>query len=69
MLVSAWSKCCIAMLVVASVRTEASQLSEARPKANSIKPSSLEETPTPAGNRSAPVTRKHRLLPQGTILA
>ncbi|XP_047221968.1 dickkopf-related protein 2 isoform X2 [Girardinichthys multiradiatus] len=64
MLVSAWSKCCIAMLVVASVRTEASQLSEARPKANSIKPSSLEETPTPAGNRSAPVTRKHRLLPQ-----
>ncbi|XP_054875904.1 dickkopf-related protein 2 isoform X1 [Poeciliopsis prolifica] len=64
MLDSAWSRCCFVLFLVAAVRTEASQVSEARPKANSIKPSSLEETPTQAANRSAPVTRKQRLLPQ-----
>ncbi|XP_012708185.2 dickkopf-related protein 2 isoform X1 [Fundulus heteroclitus] len=64
MLVSVWSRCCVVLFLAASVRTEASQVSEARPKANSIRPSSLEETPTPAANRSAPVARKHRIHPQ-----
>ncbi|XP_015245833.1 PREDICTED: dickkopf-related protein 2 isoform X1 [Cyprinodon variegatus] len=64
MIVSAWRRCCIVMFLVACVRTAASQVSEARPKANSIRPSSLEETPTPAANRSALLPRKLRLPQQ-----
>ncbi|CAG11480.1 unnamed protein product [Tetraodon nigroviridis] len=45
-----------------------SQVSETRPKANSIKPAGLEEVPTPATNRSTTVhsriTKKHNILTQ-----
>uniref|UniRef100_A0A4W6C8X0 Dickkopf WNT signaling pathway inhibitor 2 n=1 Tax=Lates calcarifer TaxID=8187 RepID=A0A4W6C8X0_LATCA len=68
MLVSTWNRCCVVMFLVAALRTGTSQVSEARPKANSIKPSLLEETPTPATNRSAAahsgVTKKHNILAQ-----
>ncbi|XP_013863204.1 dickkopf-related protein 2 isoform X3 [Austrofundulus limnaeus] len=64
MLVSTWNRCCVVLFLVASVKTGASQASEARPKANSIKPGVLEETPLAAVNRSAPVTKKHKSHPQ-----
>ncbi|XP_041837890.1 dickkopf-related protein 2 [Melanotaenia boesemani] len=64
MLVSTWNRCCAVMFLVASLRTGTSQVSEARPKANSIKPGHLEETPIPATNRSAVITKKHNILPQ-----
>lgn len=64
MLVSTWNRCCVAMFLVATLRTGTSQVSEARPKANSIKPALLEESPTPATNRSAAVTKKHNILTQ-----
>ncbi|KAM6940333.1 dickkopf-related protein 2 isoform 1-T1 [Xenentodon cancila] len=64
MLVPAWNRCCVVMFLVASLRTGASQVSEARPKANSIKPGLTDETPTPATNRSAAVTKKHNTFPQ-----
>nr|XP_015799185.2 dickkopf-related protein 2 isoform X1 [Nothobranchius furzeri] len=63
MLVSTWNRYCVVMFLIASVKTGASQV-EARPKANSIKPAGLEETPAPAANRSAPAIKKHRVIPQ-----
>ncbi|KAG7221849.1 hypothetical protein INR49_017025 [Caranx melampygus] len=68
MLVSTRNRCCVLMFLVAALRTGTSQVSEARPKANSIKPALLGETPTPATNRSAAVhsgiTKKHNILAQ-----
>ncbi|KAM9770123.1 dickkopf-related protein 2 isoform 2-T2 [Menidia menidia] len=64
MRVSTWNRCYVVIFLVASLRTEASQVSEARPKANSIKPGHLEGSPTPATNRSTAVTKKHNILPQ-----
>ncbi|CAK6958547.1 dickkopf-related protein 2 isoform X1 [Scomber scombrus] len=68
MLVSTWNRYCAVMFLVATLRTGTSQVSEARPKANSIKPALLEETPTPATNRSATVhtgiTKKYNVLAQ-----
>ncbi|XP_026160277.1 dickkopf-related protein 2 [Mastacembelus armatus] len=55
MLAFTWNRCCVVMFLVATLRTGTSQVSEARPKANSIKPALLEETPTPTTNRSAAV--------------
>lgn len=56
------------MLLVATLKTGTSQVSEARPKANLIKPALLEETPTLAPNRSAAVhlgiTKKYNVLAQ-----
>uniref|UniRef100_A0A672YED7 Dickkopf WNT signaling pathway inhibitor 2 n=1 Tax=Sphaeramia orbicularis TaxID=375764 RepID=A0A672YED7_9TELE len=63
-----WNRCCVVMFVVATLRTGTSQVSEARPKANSIKPALSEETPTPATNRTAiahsGITKKHNILAQ-----
>uniref|UniRef100_A0A667XL10 Dickkopf WNT signaling pathway inhibitor 2 n=1 Tax=Myripristis murdjan TaxID=586833 RepID=A0A667XL10_9TELE len=52
MLVSTWNSWCVLVFLVAALRMGTSQASEARSKANSIKPGLLEETPTPATNRS-----------------
>lgn len=56
------------MFLVAALRTGTCQVSEARPKANSIKPALLGETPTPATNRSAAahsgIPKKHNILAQ-----
>ena len=56
------------MFLVATLKTGTSQVSEARPKANSIKPVLSEETPTPATNRSTTahsgVTKKYNILTQ-----
>lgn len=56
------------MFLVATLKTGTSQVSEARPKANLIKPALLEETPTAAPNRSATVhtgiTKKYNILAQ-----
>ncbi|XP_035491844.1 dickkopf-related protein 2 isoform X1 [Scophthalmus maximus] len=69
MLIPTWNRCCALMFLVAALRTGTSQVLEAaRPKANSIKPALLEETPTPPTNRSATVhtgvTKKHSILAQ-----
>nr|XP_019956709.1 PREDICTED: dickkopf-related protein 2 isoform X2 [Paralichthys olivaceus] len=68
MLVSAWNRCCVVMFLVAALRTGASQVSETRPKANSIKPGLVDEAPTPATNQSSTVhigiTKKHHILTQ-----
>lgn len=60
------------MFLVATLKTGTSQVSEARPKANSIKPVLLEETPTPATNRSTTVhsriTKKYNILAQVTLI-
>ncbi|XP_004549478.2 dickkopf-related protein 2 [Maylandia zebra] len=61
MVVSAWNRYCVVVFLVTALRTGTSQVSEARPKANSIKPGQLEEIPTPATNRSATVTKKHNI--------
>ncbi|XP_030594839.1 dickkopf-related protein 2 [Archocentrus centrarchus] len=61
MLVSTWIRYCVVVFLVATLRTGTSQVSEARPKANSIKPGQLEEIPTPATNRSSTVTKKHNI--------
>lgn len=56
------------MFLVAALKTGTSQVSEARPKANSIKPALSEETPTPATNRSTTahsgITKKYNILTQ-----
>lgn len=63
-----WNSCCLVVLLVAALRTGTSQVSEARPKANSIKPAVLGETTTPATNRTTAVhpgtTKKHNILAQ-----
>uniref|UniRef100_A0A3Q3KPB1 Uncharacterized protein n=1 Tax=Monopterus albus TaxID=43700 RepID=A0A3Q3KPB1_MONAL len=68
MLVPTWSRCCVVMFLVATLGTGTSQVSEARPKANFIKPALLEETPTPTTNRSATAhsgsTKKYNILAQ-----
>ncbi|KAF7660425.1 hypothetical protein LDENG_00282050 [Lucifuga dentata] len=68
MLVFTWNRCCVLIFLVAVLRMGTSQVSEARPKANSIKPALLEEPPTPATNRSAGVhsgiTKKYNILTQ-----
>ncbi|XP_062243196.1 dickkopf-related protein 2 [Platichthys flesus] len=68
MLVFAWNRCCVVMFLVAALRTGTSQVSETRPKANSIKPGSVDEAPTTATNRSSAVhigiTKKHHILTQ-----
>lgn len=60
------------MFLVVTVRTGASQVSEVRPKANSIKPSQLEESPTAATNRSGSAhsgtTKKYNILTQVTLM-
>lgn len=61
MVVSAWNRYCVVVFLVTALRTGTSQVSEARPKANSIKPGQVEEIPTPATNRSATVTKKHNI--------
>ncbi|XP_063331315.1 dickkopf-related protein 2-like [Pelmatolapia mariae] len=61
MVVSAWNRYCVVVFLLTALRTGTSQVSEARPKANSIKPGQLEEIPTPATNRSATVTKKHNI--------
>lgn len=68
MLVLTWNRCCVVMFLVATLKTGTSQVSETRPKANSIKPALLGETPTPATNRSTTVhsgiTKKYNVLVQ-----
>ncbi|XP_035516846.1 dickkopf-related protein 2 [Morone saxatilis] len=68
MLVLTWNRCCAVMFLVAILKTGTSQVSEARPKANSIKPALSEETPTPATDRSVTVhsgiTKKYNILAQ-----
>ncbi|XP_029015426.1 dickkopf-related protein 2 isoform X2 [Betta splendens] len=68
MVVSAWNRCCVVMVFVAALRTGTCQVSEARPKANAIKPALLEGSPTPTTNRSATahsgITKKHNTLNQ-----
>lgn len=72
MVVLTWNRCCIVMFLVATLKTGTSQISEARPKANSIKPALLEESPTPATNRSATVhsgiTKKYNILAQVILI-
>lgn len=68
MLVSTWNRYCVVVFLVATLRTGTSQVSEARPKANSIKPGQLEEIPTPATNRSATVAKKHNIQVTAFIL-
>lgn len=73
MLVLTWTRCCAVMFLVAALKMGTSQVSETRPKANSIKPVGLEETPTPATNRSTTVhsrvTKKHNILAQVTYIS
>ncbi|XP_034086077.1 dickkopf-related protein 2 isoform X1 [Gymnodraco acuticeps] len=66
MLVLTWNRCCVVVFLVASLKTGTSQVSEARPKANLIKPALSEESPTPATNRTAHIgiTKKHNVLAQ-----
>ncbi|KAF3852547.1 hypothetical protein F7725_005902 [Dissostichus mawsoni] len=66
MLVLTWNRCCVVVFLVASLKTGTSQVSEARPKANVIKPALSEESPTPATNRTAHtgITKKHNALAQ-----
>ncbi|KAK1886081.1 Dickkopf-related protein 2 [Dissostichus eleginoides] len=66
MLVLTWNRCCVVVFLVASLKTGTSQVSEARPKANLIKPALSEESPTPATNRTAHtgITKKHNALAQ-----
>lgn len=56
------------MFLVAILNTGTSQVSETRPKANSIKPAGLEDAPTPATNRSTTahsrITKKYNILKQ-----
>lgn len=72
MLILTWNRCCAVLFLVATLKTGTSQVPEARPKANSIKPVLLEETPTPATNRSTTVhsriTKKHNILSQVTLV-
>lgn len=71
MLILTWNRCCAVLFLVATLKTGTSQVPEARPKANSIKPVLLEEAPTPATNRSTTVhsriTKKHNILTQVTL--
>lgn len=68
MLVLTWNRCCVVMFLVATLQTGTSYGSDARPKANSIKPALLDEAPTPATNRSSPghsgITKKYNILTQ-----
>ena len=68
MLVLTWNRCCVVVFLVATLKTGTSQVSEARPKANLIKPGLSEETPTAAPNRSVTVhtgiTKKYNILAQ-----
>ncbi|KAI4833479.1 hypothetical protein KUCAC02_016377 [Chaenocephalus aceratus] len=66
MLVLTWNRCCVVVFLVASLKTGTSQVSEARPKANLIKPALSEESPTPATNHTAHIgiTKKHNVLAQ-----
>lgn len=72
MVVSTWNRCCVVMFFVATLRTGTFQVSEARPKANSIKPALLEESPTPATNHSdtahSGITKKHNILNQVIVI-
>lgn len=60
------------MFLVTTLKTGTSQVSETRPKANSIKPVLLEETPTPATNRSTTIhsriTKKYNIFAQVTLI-
>ncbi|KAK9540486.1 hypothetical protein VZT92_002936 [Zoarces viviparus] len=68
MFVSTWNRCCAVMFLVTTLKTETTQVSEARPKANLIKPAWTGGTPTPATNRSDTVqlgiTKKYNMLAQ-----
>ncbi|TNM85871.1 dickkopf-related protein 2 [Takifugu rubripes] len=68
MLFLTWNRCCVVMFLVAILNMGTSQVSETRPKANSIKPAGLEDAPTPATNRSTTahsrITKKYNILKQ-----
>ncbi|XP_054461167.1 dickkopf-related protein 2 [Anoplopoma fimbria] len=68
MLVLTWNRCCAVVFLVATLKTGTTQVSEAHPKANLIKPALLGETPTPPTNRSDTVhlgiTKKYNILAQ-----
>lgn len=68
MLAPSWNRCCAVLLLVAALKTGTCQAADARPKANSIKPVLLDETPTPSTNRSTTVhsriTKKYNILAQ-----